>query len=172
MNSTSLLAHFVTALDANNTPPDVVDTMQRHIFDSVAAAIAGGGVSESLCVQAVVEAQYGTGNARAVGTGIRTSLPAAALLGCVAARCSEVDDIHMQSCITPGAIIVPAALALASTRTDIDESALLFACIAGYETIIRFAIAIDGPRILYRGIWPTYVCAGFGIAATIGRMLR
>jgi 2-methylcitrate dehydratase PrpD len=171
MNSTSSLAHFVAELDARNTPSAVVDVMQGHVFDSITAAIAGGRVNETLHVAAIVAEQYGAGNALAIGTGLRTSLPAAALLGCVTARCSEVDDIHLRSCITPGAIIVPAAFALASTRPDIDAATLVFACTAGYETLIRFGLAIDGPQTLYRGIWPTYACAGFGIVATLGRLL-
>ncbi len=36
--------------------------------------------------------------------------------------------------------------------------------IAGYEVMVRFGQAIDGPSVLYRGIWPTYFATPLGIA--------
>jgi len=172
MNSTQTLARFVAGLELGELPPGVSDALPRHVFDSLTAAIAGAGVAETRDVRAIVERHYGPGPALAVGTGVRTNVPAAALLGCVAARCSEVDDIHLRSCITPGSIIVPATLALASTMRDVTAAEFLAAIAAGYEVLMRFGLAVDGPRILYRGIWPTYVCAGFGVAAALGRLLR
>jgi 2-methylcitrate dehydratase PrpD len=166
------LARFIAGSDVGRFPSGVAGALPRHVFDSLTAAIAGAGVSETRDVRAIVERHYGAGPALAAGTGVRTSLPAAALLGCVAARCSEVDDIHLRSCITPGSIVVPAAFALASTLDGVDAATFLAAVAAGYEVLMRFGLAIDGPQILYRGIWPTYVCAGFGIAAVLGRLLR
>jgi 2-methylcitrate dehydratase PrpD len=172
MSSTQTLARFIAGLDIGALPTGILDALPRHVFDSLTAAIAGAGVAETRDVRAVVEEYYGGGPALAVGTGVRTNLPAAALLGCVAARCSEIDDIHLRSCITPGSIIVPAVLAMASTMGDIGAPAFLAAVAAGYEVLMRFGLAIDGPQILFRGIWPTYVCAGFGVVAALGRLLR
>jgi len=172
MTSTQTVARFIAGLDTSALPAGILDALPRHVFDSLAAAIAGAGVAETRDVRAIVEQHYGAGPALAAGTGVRTNLPAAALLGCVSARCSEVDDIHLRSCITPGSIIVPAALAMVSTMGDVDAATFLAAVAAGYEVLMRFGLAIDGPRILYRGIWPTYVCAGFGVAAVLGRLLR
>ena len=42
----------------------------------------------------------------------------------------------------------------------------------GYEAMIRLGLAIDGPTVLYRGIWPTYFAAPFGIAAVAARLMR
>jgi 2-methylcitrate dehydratase PrpD len=36
----------------------------------------------------------------------------------------------------------------------------------------RLGLSIEGPTILYRGIWPTYFAAPFGVAATASRLLR
>ena len=46
------------------------------------------------------------------------------------------------------------------------------AILAGYEAMTRLGRAIDGPAILYRGIWPTYFAAPFGIAAVAARLFR
>ena len=49
---------------------------------------------------------------------------------------------------------------------------LAAAIVAGYEAMIRLGAAIDGPSVLYRGIWPTYFAAPFGAAAVAARLFR
>src|SRR5215831_1830236 len=44
--------------------------------------------------------------------------------------------------------------------------------IAGYEVMVRFGQAIDGPSVLHRGIWPTYFAAPLGVAAVAARLLN
>jgi hypothetical protein len=77
-------------------------------------------------------------------------------INCVA-RLSEVDDIHLGA-ITPGAIVVPRrdhrGVAAEDRCTD-----LAAAIVAGYEARIRLGAAIDGPSVLYRGIWPSHFAA-------------
>ena len=38
--------------------------------------------------------------------------------------------------------------------------------------MIRLGAAIDGPSVLYRGIWPSYFAAPFGAAAVAARLLK
>jgi 2-methylcitrate dehydratase PrpD len=45
------------------------------------------------------------------------------------------------------------------------------AAVAGYEAITRLGRAIGGAALLYRGVWPTYVTAAFGAAATAAKLL-
>src|SRR5207244_12819608 len=42
----------------------------------------------------------------------------------------------------------------------------------GIELMTRFGVAVNGPNILYRGIWPTYLVAPLGAAAVAARMWR
>ena len=74
--------------------------------------------------------------------------------------------------ITPGAIVVPAALTIAASLPDIAADDLAAAIVAGYEAMIRLGAAIDGPSVLYRGIWPSYFAAPFGAAAVAARLLQ
>jgi 2-methylcitrate dehydratase PrpD len=85
---------------------------------------------------------------------------------------SEVDDIHLAAMITPGAIVVPAALIIAASLPDADPAELPAAIVGGYEAMIRLGAAIDGPSVLYRGIWPSYFAAPFGAAAVAARLMR
>jgi 2-methylcitrate dehydratase PrpD len=88
---------------------------------------------------------------------------------CACARLTEADDIHLTSCTTPGAVIVPTALHLASTGAFETFGDFVTAVLSGYETLIRIGYAIDGPRILARKIWPTLFAAGAGAAAVACR---
>jgi 2-methylcitrate dehydratase PrpD len=93
-------------------------------------------------------------------------------VNCAMARLSEVDDIHLASMITPGSIVVPAAMTMASVMPHLDTVDVASAIVGGYETMIRFGAAIDGPSVLYRGIWPTYFAAPLGVAAVASRLMQ
>ena len=93
-------------------------------------------------------------------------------INCALARLSEIDDIHLGAMITPGAIVVPAALTIAASLPDVAADDLAAAIVVGYEAMIRLGAAIDGPSVLYRGIWPSYFAAPFGAAAVAARLLR
>ena len=73
---------------------------------------------------------------------------------------------------TPGSVVIPAALTMAATLPAAAVDDVPPAMLAGYEAMIRLGLAIKGPDVLYRGIWPTYFGAGFGTAAIAARMLR
>src|SRR5262249_48889505 len=83
---------------------------------------------------------------------------------CALARLSEIDDIDLASMTTPGAIVVLGALTLAASRPAAAAGDVMAAMLAGYEAMTRLGRAIDGPTVLYRGIWPTYFAAPIGIA--------
>ena len=88
---------------------------------------------------------------------------------CAAVRCTEIDDIHLSSCTTPGSVIVPTALHLASKGNLNSWEKFAAAILAGYELLIRLGVAIDGPAVLGKQIWPTYFAAAFGSAAVGSR---
>jgi 2-methylcitrate dehydratase PrpD len=88
---------------------------------------------------------------------------------CASARLTEADDIHLTSCTTPGSVVVPTALHLASAGVFETWRDFLTSVLAGYETLIRVGYAIDGPRILARKVWPTLFAAGMGAAAVACR---
>ena len=121
-------------------------------------------------------ATAGTAEARTLRTFQRDTLRNVAdptlnvMINCALTRLSETDDIHLASMITPGAIVVPGALTIAATLPP-NPAALQEAIIAGYEAMIRLGLALDGPTILYRGIWPSLIAAPVGIAAAAVRLL-
>ena len=126
--------------------------VQRHLTDTVGAWVAGAATPEGRALLAFCpEGEIDVGTASAL------------------ARLSEIDNIHLASATTPGGIVIPAALTLAAAR-GADGAVLTGAIVAGIEAMVRLGLAIDGPQVIYRGIWPTYFAAPFGIAAVASRL--
>src|SRR5580704_8138146 len=123
-----------------------------HVIDAVGAWVAGAHTAEGRALIA-----------------FRGPVPDLAT-ACALARLSEIDNIHLASGTTPGGVVIPAALVIAATRGVTDTAAICEAIVAGTEAMVRLGTAIGGPAILYRGIWPTYFAAPFGVAAVAARL--
>jgi 2-methylcitrate dehydratase PrpD len=147
---------------AEDIPASVTDKLKIHTADVIGAWIAGAHTAEG---RALIGFRASAGNdASNVADAVATN--------CALARLSEVDDIHLASMTTPGSIVVPGALTLARSLSNADAGEVTAAILCGYEAMIRLGLAINGPAVLYRGIWPTYFAAPFGIAAVAARLLR
>jgi len=132
------------------------EPLRLHVADTVGAWIAGSATPEGRALL-----KFGA-NRGAMSDRVATN--------CALARLSEIDDIHLASGITPGALVVPAALTIAVSLGR-DGAALGEAIAVGYDAMVRLGAALGGPSILYRGIWPTYLAAPFGVAAVASRLL-
>ena len=126
--------------------PDVIDL---HVMDTVAAFLAGVRTKEGEALSAL----YG-------GRADRAELAAAAA---AIARLSECDDIHLPSCVTPGSVVIPVALALGGSR---GEDEFNRAVAAGYAAGLGLGIAIGGAKALAGGVWPTLLAAPLMAAVT------
>jgi 2-methylcitrate dehydratase PrpD len=140
---------------ARATLPDRERQAARlHVVDALGAWVAGSATAEG---RALLE----------FGSAGGADLPTRVAAHCALARLSEIDDIHRVSATTPGALVVPAALTIAATR----GGPLAEAVAAGYEAMTRLGTALNGPSMLSRGIWPTYLSAPFAVAALVSRLL-
>jgi 2-methylcitrate dehydratase PrpD len=154
------LVDFAAVLAAREPVSGPARALVRlHVIDTLAALIAGAHTAEGRMLL------------RFRSAGRRPDPEADVMTLCALARLSEVDDIHLASMTTPGAIVIPGALAIAATLPACEPHALIASMLAGYEAMTRLGTALDGPGILYRGIWPTYFAAPFGIAAAASRLL-
>jgi 2-methylcitrate dehydratase PrpD len=136
------------------------EAVRLHLVDTVGAWIAGGWIAEGRAVLHFAPKWHPD----------EGGMLGRVALGCALARLSEIDDIHLSSAITPGAIVVPAALTLGASLGS-EGAAVAEAIAAGYDLVTRLGAALDGPAILYRGIWPSYFAAPFGTAAVAARLL-
>jgi 2-methylcitrate dehydratase PrpD len=150
------LASFVVRAKASDLPPPERERLSLHFADTVVAALAGANIAEGRALQ-----QLGGDAGLASQIGRQAA----------AARLTEIDDIHLASCTTPSAGIVPVALRMAAHLRAFDPERVASAIWVGTEITTRLGLAINGPQVLYRGIWPTYLAAPVGAAAAAARML-
>jgi 2-methylcitrate dehydratase PrpD len=153
------LFHLVDSV-ARHLPSDAELTAADHrIFDSALSVALGSALED----WPAVYHSFG----QLLGAGDACGFVAASFASC--ARGTEVDDIHLASCTTPGAVVVPVMLSLAPLGAPCDQ--LRSAVIAGYEAVAGTALLIGGPAALQRGIWPTRAVAPMGAAVTAAMAL-
>ena len=150
------LASFVAGAKASGLPAADRERLRLHFIDTVVAARVGASIPEGKALQSL-----GDDGALAVRIGRQAA----------AIRLTEIDDIHLPSCTTPSAGVVPVALMLAAREQKFDPGEVASAIWVGTEIMTRIGVAVRGPQILYRGIWPTYLAAPVAAAATSARLM-
>src|SRR5205823_2282435 len=82
---------------------------------------------------------------------------------CSIIRLSECDDIELSSCVTPGSVVIPVALAHGGKAAgELIERAVN----RGYEAGLTVGRAIGGARALPK-TWPTLLTAPIMSAVTV-----
>jgi 2-methylcitrate dehydratase PrpD len=149
------LAAFVCGASVAALPAAERTTQRRHVADTLLAAVAGHLTTEGRALRGLFP---------------KPTLADAIGMQAAVIRHTEIDDIHLRSCTTPSSVAVPVALSLARERGDFDPERVASAIWVGIELMTRLGTAAQGPNILYRGIWPTYLAAPLGAAAVAARM--
>jgi len=165
---TALLAEFAAGLEFEDLPGEVRERAGRCVLDWLGCALAGAAEPLGRTVRGMAVEAGGRAEAAVICGGAQVPCAAAAWANGVAGHIVELDDIHAEAIIHPGAAVVPAALAAAG-RQGASGRALLTAVVAGYETAARIGMAA-GPAH-YRFWHTTGTCGTFGAAAAAGRLL-
>lgn len=139
-----ILQSWAEQLLTTRSSPEIIGL---HVMDSVAAFLAGVRTKEG---ESLAELYGG-------GSDIFERVAAAAAI----TRLSECDDIHLSSCVTPGAVVIPVALALGAAGADFDRAAA-----AGYAAGLSLGMGIGGAKALAAGVWPTLLAAPLMAAVT------
>lgn len=142
MTLQSLAEHLLRA-------PCPSDVINLHVTDALAAFFIGARTAEGRALSRFYRARADRAERAAAAAAI--------------ARLSECDGIHLASCVTPGAVVIPVALAFAdgSSADDFDR-----AVSAGYAAGLRLGTAIGGAEALAAGVWPTLLAAPLMAAVT------
>ena len=94
----------------------------------------------------------------------------AALVNGTSIHAFELDDYH-QAKLHPGAVVIPAAVAMAEKLGSSGEQ-LVTAIAAGYEVMIRSSLALNPSAARLRGWHLTGVCGPFGAAAACASLMK
>ena len=171
---TKEIAHWLSHLRADDVPDNVRAAIRLLVLDTLGAALAGADQpwSRMSAEWAKLGAQHGrqvdseatAGLATLWGERAPSVRPGdAALANGTMAHAFELDDFHTAK-MHPGAVVVPAVLALAEAR-GLGGERLETAIAAGYEVMIRTALALDPSATRLQGWHITAVTGTLGAAA-------
>ena len=73
-------------------------------------------------------------------------------------RTEEIDDILLETCVTPGSVAIPALFAAAWVRPETSPARLAAAVAAGYASLGLCGSLLGGATAVARGGWPNAFC--------------
>lgn len=144
--------------------------IQTLILDYCGVAFGGAARPWIVALHRWAERYRSTGPAVLVASNITCSSEIAAFVNGAAGHSFELDDTHDASMSHPGAVVIPAALAVAAETSKSGQD-VLAAIAAGYEAMARIGIAARAERLIASGFHPTAVLGVFGAAVTAGKLL-
>lgn len=166
---TEQLAAFVAGLNPDNVPVGLLRRAAELVVDHLAVSLHSLDLPWSKIIAAYVEDEGGRADATVYG-GARIPARMAALANGTFAHGIELDDTHDESCSHPGAVVIPASLAVAE-MINASGRDVLTAIIAGYEVQARAGASLTGDLML-RGFHPTALAGVFGASTAVAHLLR
>jgi 2-methylcitrate dehydratase PrpD len=165
------LAAFVAKLRYEDIPESVRARIKLLMLDSLGCALYGADLEWCRILQRTLTGLDTTPACTVWGTSLRLSAPHAALVNGTQVQGFELDDVHRQGVLHVGAVVLPALIAIAEMRGNLDGKDFLTAAVAGYEVGPRVGICM-GPEHIAQG-WHSGATLGvFSAAAGVARGLR
>lgn len=165
---TAALADRLSRVSFDAIPVAVIERAKDLLLDHLGVALHGARLPTSSVVQSIFASDGGHAESTLYGGGLAPAR-SAAFCNAAAAHAVEFDDTHDESLNHPGAVVIPAALAIAEAR-DLSAGAFFVAMIAGYEAQCRIGAAL-GVALIRRGFHPTASCGVYGATAAAGLLL-
>ncbi|RLM28272.1 2-methylcitrate dehydratase [Brenneria alni] len=163
------MADWLAALTPEAIPQPVRRVAQRCLVDTLGVMLAGSATRVAGVARAATAQYAAVGRAEAAGCDVSMAAPTAAFVNATAAHALDFDDNCYAGFAHGSAVIVPAALALAQSRSA-SGAALITALVAGSECQYRLAQAL-GTTLYERGWWTTGVLGSVGACAAAARLL-
>lgn len=167
--TTGCLASFVSTLEFEDLPEELVERAGELFADWVGSAVAGSGTEPILALDRFTESMGpADGPCEVLATRRRTSPLFAALVNAASSHVVEQDDLHNGSVFHPGTVVFPAVLA-AAQETGASGQEVITASAAGYEAGIRVGEYLG--RSHYRVFHTTGTAGTLAAAAGVSRLL-
>jgi len=165
------LARWIAHLRYADLPSRTRETVRLALLDTLGCGVYGHATPWArMLLQWANAAAPARGEATVWGESAPSLRAAdAALVNGTATHGFELDDYHNAK-LHAGAVVIPAAVALAEKR-DSDGERLVTAIAAGYEVMIRSSLALNPSAARLRGWHLTGVCGPFGAAAACAVLL-
>jgi 2-methylcitrate dehydratase PrpD len=168
-DATLKLAGFAAALRFEDLPAEVVGKAKTSILDTLGCCLFGASLASVRKLAAMVRDEVADGPSQVLGLPQRTSPSHAALVNATSAHAFQLDEIHIGATLHPGAVSVPAVLALAETGRHAGGD-VIAAVVAGAEIGIRVGVACRG-GMFTRGYHNQGTTGALVAGAAAGRLL-
>ena len=155
MTVASEWAAYCRTTASNPLPANVEARARLCVADHLHAAIHGARSDTATLLRSYLGRDAAT-------RGPAINAESAALYAGALSAVHEIDDVHQDTSLHPGSVVVAAALA-AAVEHDVPGSTLLAAIVAGYEIAVRLSVA-SGHRH-YHYFHSTATCGTLGAAA-------
>ncbi len=166
---TRILGDWIAGLEFDDIPAASIAHAKRCLLDAIGCGLYGGQQEWGRIAAAVARDLSGDGPSSLWGHGSSAGPADAAMVNGTAVHGFEIDDVHVESMFHPGAVTIPAVLAVAEARGK-SGKAVLTAIVAGYETGIRMGIAA-GIAHKMKGYHVTATNGCFAAAAAVANLL-
>ncbi|HEX5318781.1 MAG TPA: MmgE/PrpD family protein [Stellaceae bacterium] len=163
------IAAYIAAAPARNLPAEIEDAARLCLADWLGCAIGAGDEPAGRIVRETA-AGWKSGGGATVLYGGTAAAPFAALANGTLAHCLDFDDTHIGAVTHTSAPVWAATLALGE-ELGADESAMLRAYVAGFETASRLGRGL-GEAVTAHGFHGTGVFGRLGAAAAAAALLR
>ena len=171
MNETRDLAQFIRSMRYHDIPSDVVEACRVFLLDNLASALVGAQTPWAKMVHSLAEQNGSQGNCSIIGTRTLVSMPYAALANGIAIAAFETDQAYYPGSCHPGAVVLPALLAVAQSQT-IGGKQFLEAFALAYEAVCRIGRAAGRSVEDKAGFHGPGTNGPFGSAMAVGKALE
>ncbi len=170
MNETRDISEFVHSTSFDTIPDRILELAKFYLLDLIGCAIFGTKTRWGKIIIDFALSNGGNGASTILGVAGRKSGPLmAALSNGTCAHGFELDDVHAPSISHPGAVVIPAVLALGEAN-NVSGKQIMESVIVGYEVMGRIGSAIAASH-LAKGFHPTGTFGVFGAAAACSKLL-
>jgi aconitate decarboxylase len=166
---TTTLATWASGLTLAAVPAEVIAHLKMCLLDTIGCGLFGTSQPWGRTVADVVIDLSGGGRASLIARAEKVSPADAALANGTAIHSFELDDAHVASSLHPGAVALPASLAIAEVGGASGEQ-FLTALVVGYEVGLRLG-GCAGVAHSTSGYHVTGTVGAVGAAAAAARAL-
>jgi aconitate decarboxylase len=167
---TPRLGQWISQLTISSIAGDILSHLKLCLLDSIGCGLFGA-IQRCGRITGDVAATFSPGGMASLFARVEKVSPAdAALANGTAIHGFEIDDAHITSSLHPGAVTLPASLAVAEAR-QASGADLLTALATGYEVGLRVGICA-GVSHSTSGYHVTGTAGALGAAAAAARLLK
>ena len=171
VNATHALAGFASELKFEMIPSEITEHAKLCILDSLACGLYGSTLPWSEILYNTLKHLDNNPKSVVLGKPYKLSDQNAVLANGAFIHAFELDDLHPQSIVHPGSVVLPAIFAaIRYSNKEVTGRDLITALVAGYEVASRVGMAV-GAAHLIQGFHPTGTHGTLGAAASAGKIM-